>query len=52
MQLIDRLMSVGLGRHEAELYVLLHREGPMTGYEAAKHSGILDLMLILPVFIG
>ncbi|MDD3197574.1 MAG: helix-turn-helix domain-containing protein [Eubacteriales bacterium] len=40
MQLIDRLMSVGLGRHEAELYVLLHREGPMTGYEAAKHSGI------------
>ena len=40
MQLIDRLMQIGLSRHEAELYILLHREGPMTGYEASKLSGI------------
>lgn len=40
MQLIDKLMSIGLNRHEAELYILLHREGPMTGYEASKLSGI------------
>lgn len=40
MQIIDHLMTVGLSRHEAILYVLMHREGPLTGYEAAKHSGI------------
>ncbi|NLW12728.1 MAG: TrmB family transcriptional regulator [Clostridiaceae bacterium] len=40
MQLIDSLMTIGLSRHEAELYVLLHREGPMTGYEASKLTGI------------
>lgn len=40
MQITDSLMQVGLSRHEAQLYELLHREGAMTGYEAAKVSGI------------
>ena len=40
MQLIDKLMQIGLNRHEAELYILLHREGPMTGYEASKLTRI------------
>jgi sugar-specific transcriptional regulator TrmB len=40
VQIIDSLMTVGLSRHEASLYVLMHREGPLTGYEAAKLSGI------------
>src|SRR5690554_3060814 len=40
LQLLDCLMEVGLTRHEAQLYMLLSSEGFMTGYEAAKLSGI------------
>lgn len=40
MDLIESLMATGLTRQEAHLYLLLHTEGVMTGYEAAKQSGI------------
>lgn len=40
MALLDDLMETGLTRHEAQLYLLLSSEGVMTGYEAAKQSGI------------
>lgn len=33
-------MKTGLTRHESELYYALCREGDLTGYEAAKISGI------------
>lgn len=40
MNLIECLMKTGLTRHESELYIALCREGELTGYEAAKISGI------------
>lgn len=40
MNLIECLMKTGLTRHESELYVALCKEGELTGYEAAKITGI------------
>jgi sugar-specific transcriptional regulator TrmB len=40
MALLDNLIETGLTRHEAQLYLLLNAEGVMTGYEAAKQTGI------------
>lgn len=40
MELIENLMKTGLTRHESELYIALCREGELTGYEAAKITGI------------
>lgn len=40
MKLIEGLMKTGLTKNESELYIVLCREGELTGYEAAKLSGI------------
>ena len=40
MNLVENLMKTGLTRHESELYIALCREGELTGYEAAKITGI------------
>lgn len=40
MDLIEALIRTGLTRSESELYVALNREGELTGYEAAKITGI------------
>jgi sugar-specific transcriptional regulator TrmB len=40
MELIENLMKTGLTRIESELYTALCREGELTGYEAAKITGI------------
>ncbi len=40
MDLLDCLVETGLTRHEARLYVLLSSEGVISGYEAAKLSGM------------
>lgn len=40
LNLIECLMKTGLTRHESELYIALCREGELTGYEAAKITGI------------
>jgi sugar-specific transcriptional regulator TrmB len=40
LELIEALMRVGLTRHESMLYLVLCKEGELTGYEAAKLSGI------------
>lgn len=40
MDMIECLMKAGFTRHEAALYLTLCREGELTGYEAAKISGI------------
>lgn len=40
MELQSALMSTGLTGYEARLYASLLAEGPMSGYEAAKVSGI------------
>ena len=40
MNLIECFMKTGLTRHESELYVALCRDGDLTGYEAAKITGI------------
>lgn len=40
MELIKNLMKTGLTKNESELYVSLCREGELTGYEAAKVTGI------------
>lgn len=40
MELINNLMKTGLTRNESELYIALCREGELTGYEAAKITGI------------
>jgi len=40
LNLIECLMKTGLTRHESELYIALCREGELTGYEAAKVTGI------------
>jgi sugar-specific transcriptional regulator TrmB len=40
MNLTESLMKTGLTRHESELYAALSRKGELTGYEAAKVTGI------------
>ncbi len=40
MDLIANLQKIGLTRHEAVLYITLCKEGELTGYEAAKLTGI------------
>ncbi len=40
MDLMTALTETGLTRHEARLYTLLASEGAMSGYEAAKLSGM------------
>ncbi|MDF2587600.1 MAG: transcriptional regulator, TrmB [Anaerocolumna sp.] len=40
LNLIESLMKTGLTKNESELYMVLCREGELTGYEAAKLSGI------------
>lgn len=40
MDIIECLMKTGLTRHESVLYITLCKEGDLTGYEAAKISGI------------
>lgn len=39
-QLIEKLMCFGMTRQEATLYLCLAQNGEMTGYEAAKQTGI------------
>lgn len=39
-QLTEQLMCFGLTRQEATVYLCLQRNGAMTGYEAAKQTGI------------
>ncbi len=40
MELLDCLMKAGFTRHESILYLTLCKEGALSGYEAAKISGI------------
>lgn len=40
MELLDALVRAGFTRHESVLYLTLCKEGPLSGYEAAKISGI------------
>lgn len=40
MELVECLIKAGFTRHESVLYLTLCREGELTGYEAAKISGI------------
>lgn len=40
MNLVESLMKTGLTKNESELYIVLCKEGELTGYEAAKISGI------------
>ncbi|MBP7175596.1 MAG: TrmB family transcriptional regulator [Thermoclostridium sp.] len=40
MDLLEALIRTGLTKSESELYVALNREGELTGYEAAKVTGI------------
>lgn len=40
MDLLDMLTSFGLTRQEAAIYLTLCQEGSLTGYEAAKHTGV------------
>jgi sugar-specific transcriptional regulator TrmB len=40
MDLLDSLVETGLTRHEARLFVLLSGEGALSGYEAAKLTGM------------
>ena len=40
MSLLDNLIETGLTRHEAQLYLLLNADGVMSGYEAAKQTGV------------
>ena len=40
MSYIDDLMQFGLTRQESAIYYALLSEGMMTGYEAAKVSGV------------
>ena len=44
MDNVELLMSFGLTRQEARVYVLLLGEGALSGYEAAKRLGIPVLM--------
>lgn len=38
--MVDKLMLFGLTRQEATIYICLHQNGVMNGYEAAKLTGI------------
>lgn len=40
MDLNDALMSFGLTRQESTIYLTMLSDGPLTGYEAAKRTGI------------
>lgn len=40
MDLVESLIKVGFTRHESLIYLTLCKEGQLTGYEAAKLSGI------------
>lgn len=40
MDIVECLMKTGFTRHESILYLVLCKEGELTGYEAAKLSGI------------
>lgn len=40
MELIEALSKIGFTRHESILYITLCQEGELTGYEAAKISGL------------
>ena len=40
MEIAEALVKVGFTRQESLLYLTLCREGPMTGYEASKGTGI------------
>lgn len=40
MDISDSLMKAGFSKHESVLYLTLCREGELTGYEAAKISGL------------
>lgn len=40
MDIIEQLMSFSLTRQEALIYIILHSEGMLTGYEVSKLSGI------------
>lgn len=40
MDLLEALGKIGFTRHESILYITLCREGELTGYEAAKISGL------------
>ncbi len=40
MEIVERLMCFNLTRQEATLYLLLLKAGRLTGYEAAKQTGI------------
>ena len=40
MDLLEVLSKIGFTRHESVLYVTLCKEGELTGYEAAKISGL------------
>src|SRR4051812_7959419 len=37
---VDLLQRVGLNKYEAEAYFALLAEGPITGYELGKRSGV------------
>jgi sugar-specific transcriptional regulator TrmB len=40
MELVEQLMKYGLTRQEAVIYMTLHSDGELTGYEVAKITGI------------
>lgn len=40
MSYVEKLMMFGLTRQEASIYLCLNRNGTLTGYEAAKLTGI------------
>lgn len=40
MEFAEMLMNFGLTRQEAQILITLHNEGSLTGYEAAKLSGL------------
>ncbi len=40
MELVEQLMKYGLTRQEAVIYLTLHSDGELTGYEVAKLTGI------------
>jgi hypothetical protein len=39
-QAVEHLQAVGFGEYEARAYATLVRDGPLTGYQLAKNSGI------------
>lgn len=40
MAILDKLMDFGMTRQEASIYLCLYKNGELTGYEAAKQTGI------------